>query len=85
MALNIKNAQTVALAKQLVEATGESLTEAVTEALMQRLERVRSATDHEARIDRLWEEALMLRRELDPDAPILSTDDLYDPATGLPI
>jgi antitoxin VapB len=85
MALNIKNEQTVALARQLAEATGESLTEAVTEALSQRLERVRSDTDHEARVDRLWEQALQMRRERDPDAPILSEDDLYDPETGLPV
>lgn len=84
MALNIKNEQTVALAHQLAEATGESLTQAVTEALAQRLERVRASTDHEARVDRLWEQAQQLRRELGPYAAGFTAEDLYDPDTGLP-
>ena len=41
MALNIKNPEADALAHELAAATGESLTEAVTEALRARLEAVR--------------------------------------------
>jgi len=41
MSLNIKNAETHKLARQLARETGESLTTAVTEALRERLEAVR--------------------------------------------
>lgn len=40
MALNIKNEEARRLARQLAEATGESMTQAVTTALRERLERV---------------------------------------------
>jgi antitoxin VapB len=39
--LNIKNAETYQLASQLADLTGETLTKAVTEALRERLERLR--------------------------------------------
>lgn len=42
LALNIKNDETHRLVKQLTALTGETLTEAVTEAVRERLERVRS-------------------------------------------
>lgn len=41
MSLNIKNEETHKLAQQLAKITGESLTEAVTTAVRERLERVR--------------------------------------------
>ena len=41
MTLNIKNEEAHRLARQLSELTGESLTDAVTEAVRERLERVR--------------------------------------------
>jgi len=41
MALNIKNEQTQKLAQELAELTGESMTAAVTEAVRERLDRVR--------------------------------------------
>lgn len=41
MSLNIKNEETYKLVQQLAKITGESLTEAVTEAVRERLERVR--------------------------------------------
>ena len=46
MSLNIKNPEAHKLARELAECTGESLTEAVTLALRERLERIqrRSAT-----------------------------------------
>jgi antitoxin VapB len=40
MSLNIKNAEAHALAARLAQATGESLTEAVTTALRERLARI---------------------------------------------
>lgn len=42
MSLNIKNATTHRLAQDLAGVTGESLTEAVTEAIRERLNRVRT-------------------------------------------
>lgn len=42
MSLNIKNEETHRLAQELAAMTGESLTAAVTEAVRERLERVRS-------------------------------------------
>ena len=58
MALNIKNPETERLAHLLADATGESLTEAVTAALRERLEAVRRAADREqmiASVQRLQE------------------------------
>ena len=42
MAMNIKNEETHKLVQELSELTGESLTAAITEAVRERLERVRS-------------------------------------------
>lgn len=41
MALNIKNKETQKLARELAKLTGESMTAAVTEAVRERLDRVR--------------------------------------------
>ena len=45
MALNIKSQETDRLARELAGETGESITEAVTNALAERLERVRRRRD----------------------------------------
>jgi antitoxin VapB len=50
MALYIKNPQTVQLARQLAAATGESLTEAITVALRERLARVSRRRDMDGAI-----------------------------------
>jgi antitoxin VapB len=42
MALNIKNEETQKLAQELAKLTGESMTAAVTEAVRERLDRIRS-------------------------------------------
>lgn len=83
VALNIKNPETVALAKRLADRTGESVTTAVTEALRERLKRVEGLTPEERR--------RQIREVTAVTAPILgevwSTDKmddlLYDEA-GLP-
>jgi antitoxin VapB len=54
MSLNIKNEETHALARELAGLTGESVTAAVTEAVRERLERVRREMDKERRLERLW-------------------------------
>jgi antitoxin VapB len=56
MALSIKTAEADRLARELAAATGESLTEAVTKALRERLERVQSHDDYFDRIRRLQDE-----------------------------
>ena len=54
MSLNIKNVETYRLVKELAEATGQSMTAAVTEAVRERLARVRAERggDREARFER---------------------------------
>ena len=51
MALNIKNPEAHKLAEELARRTGENMTEAVTQALRERLERVRSCSDLDWRSD----------------------------------
>lgn len=55
MALSIKTEEADRLARELAEVTGESLTEAVTQALRERLDRVqyRGRIDIAERLDRL--------------------------------
>jgi antitoxin VapB len=55
MALSIKTEQADRLARELAAATGETLTDAVTNALRERLDRVRSSTrmDIAERLNRL--------------------------------
>jgi len=45
MSLNIKNEETHKLAHELSKATGESMTEAVTRAVRERLDRIRRETE----------------------------------------
>ena len=52
MALNIKNPETYRLAQELARQTGESMTDAVTTAVRERLERVRHA-QRGTRLERL--------------------------------
>jgi antitoxin VapB len=71
MALNIKNQETERLAHLLADATGESLTEAVTAALRERLAAVRRAADREqmiASVQRL-QEMVQTLPILDPRSP----------------
>ena len=51
MGLNIKNEETCALARELADLTGESMTGAISVALRERLEREKKQRDVEARID----------------------------------
>ena len=68
MALSIKTAEADRLARELAAATGESLTDAVTEALRERLERVKSRDDYLDRIRRLQDEYASLP-VVDPRTP----------------
>jgi antitoxin VapB len=53
MSLNIKNEETVHLARELAEATGETVTAAVTEAVRERLERIRRERRDKGLVERL--------------------------------
>ena len=53
MSLNIKNEETHRLARELARVTGESMTVAVSKAIRERLERVRSRNSKEGLAERL--------------------------------
>ena len=76
MSLNIKNAETYRLVKELADETGESMTTAVTEAVRERLERLRNAEpdDVDARVQRLLELTAEIRRR----APVGYFDQDFD-------
>jgi antitoxin VapB len=81
MTLNVKNPETTRLIRELARATGESMTQALTTAVRERLNRVQS----EAKADRVQAIVSELRARLpagylDRDLDAL----LYDEATGLP-
>jgi antitoxin VapB len=83
LSLNIKNDETHRLARQLADLTGESLTTAVTEAVRERLDRVRRErkTDLASRLLKIGEECAAHLQE-----PFRSADHgelLYD-KRGLP-
>ena len=82
MALNIKNEESVVLARELAELTGESVTTAVTIAVRERLERiVRDRDDRVQRILRLGRE--IADRLPEPYRSVDHGDLLYD-EVGLP-
>ena len=86
MALNLKNPETERLAKQLAHQTGETITQAVTNAIKERLERAEKDKKREGRLE--WLNELTKRT-----APLLKDlpssdkigDLLYDKDTGLPL
>ncbi|MCB0877537.1 MAG: type II toxin-antitoxin system VapB family antitoxin [Thermoleophilia bacterium] len=84
MALNIKNERAVALARELAELTGESLTDAVRIAIEERRARLLHLQDREVRLARARAVSDDLATGLGRYRDGLTTDDLYDPDTGLP-
>ncbi len=82
MSLNIKNEEAHRLARELASATGESMTVAVSEAIRERLERVRSSKKEMAeRIMEIARECGPLWKE--PYRSIDHGDLLYD-EKGMP-
>jgi antitoxin VapB len=83
MSLNIKNEKTHRMARELARATGESMTAAVSEAIRERLERVRGSSkdDTVERIMKIAKECGPLWKE--PYRSIDHGDLLYD-EKGLP-
>jgi antitoxin VapB len=83
MSLNLKNPETARLIRELAAETGESMTEAVTIAVRERLDRIR-AQDPD-RSDRVWAIVREIRSRLPEGYLDQDLDDLlYDAATGLP-
>jgi antitoxin VapB len=81
MSLNIKNAETYRLVRELAEATGESMTEAVTVAVRERLSRLRPSVDFD-RIEALLDE---VHRRVPPGFFDVDHGELlYDDELGLP-
>ena len=81
MTLNIKNPETTRLIRELAQATGESLTQALTTAVRERLGRVRA----EAQPDEVWAIVDDIRSRLPPGYLDQDLDRLlYDETTGLP-
>ena len=82
MGLNIKNLEAERLIKELSELTGENQTVAVTEAVRERLARVK----RRGLSDRLMAiaEDCAARLKQGP-GKMMEIEDLYDPETGLPV
>lgn len=85
MALNIKNDEVERAIRQLAERTDDSLTGAVHQAVLDKLAGLDQRAAKHARMARITRMSDDLARELGPYAAGMTTDDLYDPATGLPL
>jgi antitoxin VapB len=93
--LNIKDAETTRLVRELAELTGETQTEAVRKALRERLERekaereavdARTAEEKRREFERVWAKIQKIQKEvrrLGLIENMLTDDDLYD-ENGLP-
>ncbi len=86
MSLNIKNAETYRLVKELADETGESMTTAVTEAVRERLTRVRAERDggREARFHRALELLAVMRERAPAGYFDQDFDELLYDEKGLP-
>jgi antitoxin VapB len=80
MGLNIKKEETHALASQVAELAGETLTQAVTVALEERLERLRKRRDADAKIGRVKQ----IIAEMNLSGPAPDHGDLLYDEQGLP-
>jgi antitoxin VapB len=84
MSLNIKNEETHRLVRELADITGESMTEAVTEAVRERLERLREAKRREGMAERIHAIAADMRARLPDDFFDVEHGDLLYDEYGLP-
>ncbi len=80
MGLNIKKEETHVLASQVAELAGETLTQAVTVALQERLDRLQTRREADAKIRRVKQ----LLDKLGPIGPIPDPDDFLYDERGLP-
>jgi antitoxin VapB len=84
MSLNIKNEETYRLIRELADLTGESMTGAVTEAVRERLERIRRTDDREGIAERLHAIAVEMNARLPADFFDIDHGDLLYDEDGLP-
>jgi antitoxin VapB len=86
MALNLKDPETHRLARELAEATGKSMSEAVTEAIRLRLEQLRRerAEEDERWCDELLAIAKDIAAEMREPWRSTSIDELFYDENGLP-
>jgi antitoxin VapB len=86
MSLNIKNPETYRLVKELAEATGQSMTAAVTGAVREQLARIRvdRTEDEEERTRRILEFVAEMRRRFPPGYLDQDFDELLYDEKGLP-
>lgn len=84
MGLNIKNEETHRLVRELADLTGESMTVAVTEAVRERLERLKKAKSREGMAERIHAIAEDMRARLPDDFFDIEHGDLLYDEDGLP-
>ncbi len=84
MSLNIKNAETVRLVRELADLTDESMTGAVTEAVRERLERLKQADGRRGMADRILAIAADMHARLPDDFFEIEHGDLLYDEYGLP-
>lgn len=83
MSLNIKNEETHRWAKQLAELTGESITTAVTEAVRERLERLRR-NNRKAKAERILKIGRDCAAHMQEPFKSMNPDELLYDDKGLP-
>lgn len=92
MALNIKNERTVALIRELADATGQNMTSAVEQAIRTELDRIKDtdtarearAAERRRRADAILEEIRANITAEQRDALRTAQQDMYD-ENGLPV
>lgn len=84
MTLNIKNPEAHKLATEIAKQTGETLTEVVTQALRERLARVKSHKPDQKLMDDMAKIAHDIASRLPPEVKALDIDELLYDEMGLP-
>lgn len=85
MTLNIKNPEAHKLATLIAKQTGETLTEAVTQALRERADRLKEKKFDQKKYDAMMRIANDIASRMSPEVKALDIDELlYDVETGLP-
>ena len=84
MGLNIENEETCALARELAELTGETITGAITVALSERLERERGERDKDALLRNVRAIAERCAARLGPGPSAVEHGDFLYDEHGLP-
>ena len=84
MSMNIKSQEAHDLARELAALTGETVTQAVTIALRERLDHLRHDLGAEERIKRLHELSREIASRMSPEVLALDIDELLYDERGLP-